>query len=388
MICTTLRVALVHEWFTTIAGSEKVVEQILHVFPQADVFAVYADPEVVASTPFLKGRRVRTTFIQNLPKARTSFRSYLPLMPLAVEQLDLSSYDLVLSSAHAVSKGVLTGPDQLHVSYVHSPIRYAWDLQHQYLRESGLDHGAKGWVAKWLLHKMRLWDYRTAAGVDHFVANSQFIGRRIKKVYGRSADVIYPPVDVAAFDLCDAKQDYYLAASRLVPYKRMDLIVQAFARMRDKRLVVVGDGPDMPKLRAAATPNVELLGYQSFVELRRHMQQARAFVFAAEEDFGITPVESQACGTPVIAFGKGGALETVLSPAASDRPTGMFFAEQSVEGIVEAVGRFEQAGNVFTPAACRAQAERFSIERFRTEFGTYVEQRWLAFQAGLLAAGS
>lgn len=370
-----MRVALVHEWFTTIAGSEKVVEQILHLFPQADVFAVYADPEVVNRTPFLQGRQVHTTFIQRLPRAKTAFRSYLPLMPLAIEQLDLSGYDLVISSAHAVAKGVLTGPDQLHISYVHSPIRYAWDLQHQYLRESGLDHGFKGWLAKWLLHKMRLWDYRTGAGVDHFVANSAFIGRRIRKVYGRMAEVIYPPVDVSSFGLHFDKQDYFLTASRLVPYKRMDLIVQAFVAMPRRKLVVIGDGPEMPKLRAAAAgaPNIELLGYQSFDVLRHHLQRARAFVFAAEEDFGITPVEAQACGTPVIAFGRGGALETVVDSDDPSQATGVFFPKQTVSSLVAAVERFDARSTPFLPEVCRQHAEQFSIERFHERFARCVE---------------
>lgn len=380
---TTPKIAIVHEWFTAIAGSEKVVEQILHLFPQADVYAVYADPETVNATEFLKGRRVESSFISCLPKANKFYRSYLSLMPLAVEQFDLSGYDIVLSSAHAVSKGVLTGPDQLHISYVHSPIRYAWDLQHQYLRESGLDCGLKGWVAKWLLHKIRVWDYRTAAGVDHFVANSRFIGRRIHKVYGRKSDVIYPPVDVAAFDFCEQKNDYYLTASRLVPYKRMDLIVQAFAQMPDKKLMLIGDGPDMPKLRALATPNVTLLGYQSFEALKRYMQQARAFVFAAEEDFGITPVEAQACGTPVIAYGKGGSRETVVDSPDPTKATGIWFAEQSVDSLVSAIERFESLPSPISPQVCRQHAERFSIERFRGEFSQYVNQRWVEFRESI-----
>jgi glycosyltransferase involved in cell wall biosynthesis len=378
-----MRIAVVHEWFTTLAGSERVVEQILQLYPRADVFAVVADPDVVAATPWLRDRRLRTTFIQRLPFARRRFRAYLPLMPLAVEQLDLSGYDLVISSAHAVSKGVLTGPDQLHISYVHSPIRYAWDLQHQYLRESNLERGPKSWLARWMLHRIRLWDHRTAAGVDHFVANSRFIARRVRKVYGRDADVIHPPVDVEAFELCEAKQDFYLAASRLAPYKRMELIVQAFARMPDKRLVVIGDGPDAAKLRAAAAPNVTLLGWQPLTELRRHMQQARAFVFAAEEDFGIAPVEAQACGTPVIAFGKGGALETVVESGDPAVATGLFFAEQTPEAIIEAVQRFERLPRPISPQACRRQAERFSAAQFRTRFSAYVDARVAEFRERL-----
>ena len=198
-------------------------------------------------------------------------------MPLAIEQLDVSKHDIILSSCHAVSKGVLTGPDQLHISYVHSPIRYAWDLQHQYLKEAGLDRGLKGMMAKWLLHKMRLWDYRTSNGVDHFIANSHFIARRIKKVYGRDADVIYPPVDVERFTLCTNKEDYYFTASRMVPYKRIDLIVEAFSKMPDKKLVVIGDGPEMKKIKSKATKNIDILGYQSDQIMQEHMQKAKSF---------------------------------------------------------------------------------------------------------------
>jgi len=324
------KTALIHEWFTSLAGSEKVVEQICELYPSADLFAVYADPKLVESTPFLQGRNLHTSFIQHLPDSAANFRSYLLLMPLAVEQFDLSSYDVVLSSNHAVAKGVLTGPDQLHISYVHSPLRYAWDLQHQYLREAGLTEGMKGWVAKWMLHKMRIWDYRTASGVDHFVANSRFIARRIQKVYGRKADVIYPPVDVTEFSIGTQRESFYLAASRLVPYKRMDMIVEAFAAMPDRKLVVVGDGPELAKVKAKAGPNVEILLYQPFEVLKDLMQRARAFVFAAEEDFGITLVEAQACGTPVIALGKGGALETVVGLGSRGRPTGLFFHKQQV----------------------------------------------------------
>lgn len=372
------RVALVHEWFTTLAGSEKVVEELCRLYPSADIFSVYADPATVAAADFLKGRKLQSSFIQRLPRAARSFRAYLPLMPLAIEQFDLSSYDLVISSNHAVAKGVLTGPDQLHISYVHSPIRYAWDLQHQYLRETGLDHGLKGMLAKWMLHKMRLWDSRTANGVDHFVANSRFIARRIGKVYGRSADVIYPPVDVNTFEFSEKKGNFYLAASRLVPYKRMDLIVEAFASMPDKRLVVIGDGPEMGKLKAKATPNIEILGYQPTSVLRQAMQEAKAFVFAAEEDFGITPVEAQACGTPVIAFGKGGATETVIDQG--EAPTGLFFPAQTVAALCDAVVRFDAEYERFLPANCRENAERFSTERFRAEISSYVDEKWRKFR--------
>lgn len=376
-----LRIAIVHEWFAVLAGSEKVVQELCTLYPKADLFFVYADPRTLAASACIRGRRVQTSFINRLPRAAKSFRAYLPLMPLAVEQFDLSGYDLVISSSHAVAKGVLTGPDQLHVSYVHSPIRYAWDLQHQYLRESGLQRGLKGWLAKWILHKIRLWDYRTAAGVDCFIANSEFIARRIKKVYGREATVIYPPVSVEDFELRHDKKDYFLTASRLVPYKRMDLVVAAFCQMPDKRLVVIGDGPEMPKIVALAQghSNIEILGYQPFAVLKEKMQEARAFVFAAEEDFGIAPVEAQACGTPVIAFGRGGALETVRADAQA--PTGVFFGAQTVDSVLAAVSRFERSAHLYTPENCRRNAERFSAQRFREELGGFIDTRLAEFDA-------
>ncbi|MBD3766849.1 MAG: glycosyltransferase, partial [Gammaproteobacteria bacterium] len=285
------RVAVVHDWLTVAAGAEKVLEQILRLFPQADVF-VTVDFLPETDRGFLKDHKITTSFIQKLPFARKKYRSYLPLMPLAVEQFDLSAYDLVISSSHAVAKGVITGPDQWHISYVHSPMRYAWDLQHQYLRESGLMSGFKGWIAKYLLHRLRIWDIRTANGVDVFVANSKFIAQRIWKVYRRESEVIYPPVHVQDFTVNHAKQNFYVTASRMVPYKKIDIIVEAFKQMPDKRLIVIGDGPDFDKINRIANgcPNIELLGFQPFEVLKDHLQRAKGFVFAAEEDLGITPV--------------------------------------------------------------------------------------------------
>jgi glycosyltransferase involved in cell wall biosynthesis len=371
-----LRVAVVHDWLVSYAGAERVTTEILRLFPQAELFAVvdFRTPESLAC---MDNRPARTTFIQRLPGARTRYRGYLPLMPLAVEQLDLSNYDLVLSSSHAVAKGVITGPHQLHIAYVHSPMRYAWDLQHQYLRESKLEAGLKGWLARWLLHRVRLWDLRTANGVDHFIANSHFIRRRIEKVYRREAAVVHPPVDVDAFTFSPEKDDYFITASRLVPYKRVDLIVEAFARMPDKRLVVVGDGPDFARIRGRRAPNVTMCGYLPHAELMARMQRARAFVFAAEEDFGIVAVEAQACGTPVIAFGRGGNLETVRA-SGDQAASGVLFPEQSVDALCAAVQAFD-AGPPIDPAACRAQAERFATPRFREAFARIVMQRWNEF---------
>jgi hypothetical protein len=302
-----------------------------------------------------------------MPFAKRGVWRYLPLLPLAIEQLDLSSYDLVISSSHAVAKGVIVGPDQKHVSYVHSPMRYAWDLQHQYLKTSQLDRGVRGALAKLMLHYLRLWDVRTANSVDAFAANSAFVARRISKAYRRDATVIYPPVDVEFFALRESKDEYYLCASRLVPYKRTDLVVQAFAGMPQRRLLVVGDGPEGQRLRRMATPNVEFLGHLPRNELREHLQRARALVFAAEEDFGILPGEAKACGTPVLAYGRGGALDTVRGPDL-ERPTGIFFGRQDARAIQEVVDTFERTADLFLPEACRSNATRFSAARFREEF--------------------
>lgn len=368
-----MKIAIVHDWLVTYAGAERVLEQMLKVLPDADLFSV-VDFIPPGERQFLLDKQVHTTFIQKMPFARKKYRTYLPLMPLAVEQFDLSAYDLVISSSHAVAKGVLTGPEQLHICMCYSPIRYAWDLQHQYLRESGLDRGLKGWLAREILHKIRLWDYRTANGVDVFIAISHFIARRIWKIYRRESKVIYPPVDVDKFTLWKQKEDYYLTASRMVPYKKIDLIVETFAHMPDKRLVVIGEGPDWTKIKKLATPNVKLLGFQPFAVLKEHMQKAKAFVFAAEEDFGIAPLEAQACGTPVIAFGKGGARETIRG-LDTEEPTGLFFSAQTVASLREAVYLFERESKNITPQACRRNALRFSPERFRKEFRDYVEEQ-------------
>lgn len=372
-----LNVGIVADWLVTYAGAEKVIKEFFDVFPEAELYSV-VDFLSEQDRALLHGKKAKTTFVQSLPGANKKYQKYLPFMPLAIEQLDVSKHDIILSSSHAVSKGVLTGPDQLHISYVHSPIRYAWDMQHQYLRESGMDKGMKGMLAKWLLHKIRNWDYRTANGVDHFVANSHFIARRIKKVYGRDADVIYPPVDVERFTLNNNKEDYYFTASRMVPYKRIDLIVEAFSQMPDKRLIVIGDGSEMAKIKAKASKNIEILGYQPNTVMQDHMQKAKAFVFAAEEDFGITPVEAQACGTPVIAFGKGGSLETVR-PFGKSKATGIFFYKQDVSSVINAVMEFDTLQNEIDPQDCRDNALRFSAERFKREMKEYVYSRSAEF---------
>ena len=368
-----LRVAIVHEWLDTYAGSERVLEQLLLCFPSADLFAVVdfvAEPE----RKFLHGRKVHTSFIQRLPFARRHFRHYLGLMPLAIQQLDLSGYDLVISSNHAVAKGVLTGPDQVHVSYVHSPMRYVWDLQHQYLAQAGIERGLKGTYARWLFGRLRTWDVTTAHQVDHFIANSNYIARRIRRTYRRDAKVIHPPVDVDRFLPSGEKEDFFLLACRFVPYKRAEVVVESFARQGNRRLVVAGGGQDVDRVRAAArgAPNVEFIGFVGQQALINLMQRARAFVFAGEEDFGITLVEAQACGTPVIAYGRGGATDIVVTEEA-EWPTGLLFERQDPDALAEAVERFERLEPRITSEACRTNALRFSETRFRAEIGGFVD---------------
>jgi len=369
-----MKVAIIHEWLEHYAGSERVLEQLLAIWPEADVYAI-VDFVPDAERGFLGGRVIHTSFIQRMPFARKHFRNFLSLMPIAIEQFDMSGYDLVISSHHAVAKGVITGPGQVHVSYVHSPMRYAWDLQAQYLRNSGLERGLKGAYTRWLLHRLRLWDRMSADGVDVFVANSTYIAERIRKAYRRGAVVVPPPVSVAQFDLAAplpagavamASAKPYLVASRFVPYKRVELVVQAFANMPDRRLIVVGSGAceNLVKEAAAGAANIALRPPVSASELIQLMQNARAFVFAAEEDFGITMVEAQACGAPVIAFGKGGACD-ILPDSASHAATGVLFPEQTPQAIADAVVRFEAIEQQISPTSCRENAMRFSEELFR-----------------------
>lgn len=366
-----MKVAIVHDWLVNYAGSERVLEQIIQLYPSADLFSLI-DFLPEGERTFILDKTVRTSFIQKLPFAKNKYRSYLPLMPLAVEQFDLSEYDLIISSCHAVSKGVLTKSDQLHICYCYTPMRYAWDLYHQYLKESGLNTGLKGFIAKLSLHYMRMWDYTTAGRVHYFVTGSHFTAERIKRIYGRDAVVIYPPVDIDAFDLSPLKKDdFYFTASRMVPYKKIDLIVEAFSEMPEKKLIVAGEGPDFRKIKSKAAGNVEFVGHQTADMLRGSMQRAKAFIFAAEEDFGILPVEAQACGTPVIAFGRGGARETVI-----ENETGIFFDEQNVESLISAVNNFEKNQDAFSMAALRKNAERFGKERFKAEFKAFIEEKW------------
>jgi len=365
---SSLKVAIVHDWLVGYAGGEMVLEQILPFFPQADIFTL-CDFIPDDKREFLLNKSTTTSFLQKLPKAKTKYRSYLPLMPYAIEQFDLSDYDLVISSNCAVSHAVLTRPEQLSLSYMNNTMIYAWDLYHHYLNSAGLQRGLRGLMAKLIMHYVRMWDGATGNRPDHFIANSQYMAQRVAKLYRRDATVIYPPVRVDKFELCRKKEDYYVCVSRLVPFKRIDLIVEAFSRMPDKKLIIVGYGPELAKLKAMSSPNIEFTGYQDHAAVGQYLKRARAFIFSSVEPFGIAVVEAQACGTPVIAYDKGAACEIV-----SDGENGLLFHEQTVEGLIAAVNRFEKSERLFDPKRIRNSTMRFSVDNFRKNFATFVRQ--------------
>jgi glycosyltransferase involved in cell wall biosynthesis len=368
----TPRVAIVHDWLVNPGGAELVLRDLLRVFPEARVFTLI--DHLSADDRRAIGLGATTTSsLQNIPGIARHYRNFLPLMPLALRSLDVSGFDIVISNSHAIAKGITTTDAQLHICYCLSPMRYAWDLREPYLRASGLGRGIKGALARTMLERMRRWDAGNTHGVDAFVTLSQFIAERIERAYGRASTVIYPPVDTDYFTPEGPREDFYLTASRFVQYKRIDLIAEAFRLLPDRRLIIVGDGPDAAKIRAAAGPNVTLVGRQSRSALRDYLRRARAFIFAAEEDFGIAPVEAQACGTPVIAYGAGGALETVRA-APFPTPTGLFFEEQSAEAIADAVRRFEALTPTITSENCRTNAERFDGAIFRDQMRRFVDE--------------
>ena len=361
-----MKTAIVHDWLTSIAGGEKVLQEIHSLYP-SPIYTLVKNNQGLEKSYF-QDKEIITSVIQNFPLSQKLYRSYLPFFPYAIEQFDLSNYDMIISSSSCVAKGVLTNQDQLHICYCNTPMRYAWDLYHQYLNESNLKKGIKAFFAKYILHYLRMWDLSSLNRVDEFIANSNFIAKRIKKIYGRESSVVYPPVDVEEIKPCTAKDNYYLTASRIVPYKKMDLIVEAFSKMKDKKLVVIGDGPDFKKIKEKATSNIEILGYVDDAGLRVFLQKAKAFVFAAVEDFGILPVEAQAAATPVIALYKGGVKETVI-----DGKTGLFFEKQNIQDIIEAVNKFEKMD--FDLEFIRKHSEKFSKTRFREEFLSFTKQK-------------
>lgn len=368
-----LRVALVHYWYVRRRGGERVLEVLADMFPQADIFTLVYDPDALPDS--IKFHKIAASFLQKLPKVKHYYRALLPFYPLALEQLRLDDYDLVISQESGPAKGVITRAGTCHVCYCHTPMRYLWDMYHDYLSTAPLGPLGRGFYSL-ACHYVRQWDYATAARVDHFVASSQNGARRIRKYYGRGSDVIYPPVDLDPFSISDAQDNSYLVVSPLVPYKRIDLAVEACNALK-RHLIVIGDGPQKSDLLKMAGPTVTFLGFQPDEVVREHYRRCKAFLFPGEEDIGLTPIEAQASGRPVIAYGRGGAVETVVGfyPGENVNPeetTGLFFAEQSADALVEAILAFEAVESKFSPAFVRAQAERFDMSLFKAELGHFI----------------
>ncbi len=363
----SVKTALVYDWLVTVGGGEKTLDAIYECFP-APIHTLVHDRKAMANTVMAEAE-VHSSFLQKIPFATSCYRYLLPLFPSAIEQFDLKEYELILSTSHAVAKGVLTHAGQLHLCYCLTPMRYAWDLTHRYLQDLGPVQKA---LARIALHRLRNWDIASLNRVDHFAAISHYIARRIKKIYGRESEVIYPPVDTDNIPFQETKEEFYLTVSRLVPYKKIDLLVEAFAQIPDKNLVVLGDGPEMKKIKQKAGKNIEILGHQSDVVVRDYLKKAKGFLFAAEEDFGIAVVEAEAAGTPVIAYGQGAALETVL-----EGETGLFFDAQTVPSLLKTLHRFEQCE--FDPHRIRQHAQKFNKQRFQTEIKDFVTRKLREF---------
>lgn len=371
-----MKTAIVHDWLYSVSGAEKVLEAIYELFP-SKVHTLIKNPKNLGDF-YIPNEDIVTSFIQKLPFAKTRYPYYLPLFPFAIEDFNLSDSEVILSSSSCVAKGVLRHSNQLHICYCHTPMRYIWDLYFDYLKTHRLNTGLKGILTKLLFHKLRHWDLLHTHRVDYFIANSHHIAKRIEKIYQKKADVIYPPVDCAYFRKGTRKEgEFYLTAARLVPYKKVDVIVQAFSLMKEKRLLVVGEGPELNKLKSIATKNIEFSGYVAQEQLKDYMYQARAFIYMAYEDFGILPVEVQATGLPVIAYGKGGVLETVL-----EGRTGIFFSEQTVQDLVKAIHAFEKIEHHFDKKMIQEHTEQFSKAVFMRTFQAFVQQKYEHFKSG------
>ena len=366
-----MKVAIVHDWFKVEGGAENVVTSLLKIYPEADFFSLVDFFTDAQRKKILGGKKVTYTFIQRLPFAKKYFQHYLFLFPLAIERLDLRKYDLIISSSHAVAKGVLTGPDQLHICYSHTPMRYAWDMYFAY-REEHKIKGIKEKFLSYVLHKIRIWDVTSSNRVDYFIANSSFVKQRILKYYRRDAEIIYPPVNADRYRVWEEKEDYYFTASRLVPYKKIKMIVEAFVE-NGKPLVVAGSGAELKDIMGIATSNIRVLGYVEDEKMVELMKKSKAFVFAAYEDFGIIPVEAMLCGTPVIAYGKGGIKNTMI-----ENVTGVLYHEQSIESLNNAIDQFETI--TFDYTTISNHALQFSTEHFEKKMKAFVNEKWETYK--------
>jgi glycosyltransferase involved in cell wall biosynthesis len=360
-----LKVAIVHDWCPSMRGGERVLSEICRLFPNSDVFTLFDFLPADVKEQYFRDVTFHTSIVDRLPLVEKYYRHLFFACPFLIEQFDVTNYDAVISSSAAFARGVLTRPDQPHLCYVHSPIRYAWDEQFSYLSQNGLNRGPRGLLFRYLLHKLRTWDARTAHGPDLMLANSSYVRARIRRIYGRDANVVFPPVEIDELPFRAEKNDYFVTASFLAPYKRVDLVVQAFNEMPNRRLLVVGEGQQASSLRAMAGSNISFTGYLPREEYVRAVSEAKAFVFAGCEDFGIALAEAQACGTPLIAFSRGGASDIVRKWGLSNQPTGVLFDRQTVAATKEAVEHFDRHREEITPTACHENAMRFSSEKFR-----------------------
>ena len=360
-----MKVAIIHDWLTNMGGAERVVLALHELFPSAPVFTIVHNPDKLP--PEFAELDIRTSFIQKLPKAKTKYQTYLPFMPIAVEQFDLSEFDIVISSSHACAKGVITRPETLHICYCYTPMRYAWFLYHEYMKLHKVSRVKRLFIPP-LMNYLRMWDRLAADRVDDFIAISNGVRSRIKKYYRRESSVIFPPVNTEYYTPSDTIEDYFLVVSRLVPYKRVDLAIEAFNKL-GWPLVVIGDGSEKEKLKRIAGPTVKLMGRLSDEETRNYYARCKAFIFPGEEDFGITPVEAQAAGRPVVAYGAGGALDTVKPGI-----TGKFFYPQTAEALAAALKDFEW--QKFNPATIQQHAQEFDTKKFKKDIYDYTVRKY------------
>lgn len=362
-----MRIAIVHDWCPDFRGGERVLAELCKLFKGAEVFTLFDFLSDEVKAKHFPGVTFHTSVANRLPKVRSYYRALFPICPFLIEQFDVTRYDAVISSSAAFSRGVITRPDQPHLCYVHSPVRYAWDEQFSYLAQGNLGYGPKGLLFRYLMHRLRIWDSRTAHGPDLMLANSSYVRARIKRIYGGNARVVFPPVEVDEAPLQTDKDDYYVTAAFMAPYKRTDLVIDAFNAMPGRRLLVVGDGQQASKLRDRAGANISFAGYLPRADYIKAVARARALVFAGCEDFGIALAEAQAYGTPLIAFARGGAADIVRPLGKASEPTGVLFDQQTVQSVIDAVTQFEASSSDIRPAACRANAMRFNTERFARE---------------------
>ena len=385
-------IAIVHDWFLkkSFGGAEKVSiilnEFLKERYSAPDIFSLTSNIESSEIKSF-QGNKIQTSFIQSLPFGKTNVQSYLPFLPYAIEQLDLRKYDLIMSSSHAFAKGILTSPDQLHISYVHTPMRYAWDQMATYLENSKLSKFGFEFPIRLMLYKLREWDFYSSQRLDYVISNSNFTSKRIKKYWGLESEVIHPPVDIKRFNYKDSREDFYVSLNRLVPNKRVDLLIRAFNKL-NLPLIIIGDGPERSKLEKISNSNIKFLRKVSDRQVEKYMSRCKAFVYAGVEDFGIAPVEAMASGAPVIAYGKGGILDTVncLNEKTTEKvKNGLLFKKQTAQDIFDTISWFEEKKlwRKFKPENLNEYSQNFSIEKFITKIDFSIDKAWGIFKKKL-----